>query len=487
MLKAIVSISSVFWLWLPWQSAMAQVYFEGLHGSPSSAEGVSPGGMAHLNSGYVIWSGSYSQSRFSLWSFIVDYEGHMSEEILPGTPDSISEQPGNVFMVNDTMMVAFSHQRILSQPSFEQGDIVLTCLSPTGPVYWRQVYGLPDRTENPTRVIRCSDGGYAITGQVVLPQGQSGNGMMYLIRTDSLGNPLWERMYGGPLFDAGNDLIETPDGGFLQLGWTRSFGAGQRDWYLVKADSLGNQQWQRTYGDVNNQSGASIISVADGNYVMCGGAGGGKARMIKVNSGGEVIWQQDYDHPEGIGSNYLFSVVSLPDGTIAACGLTNNPIDKDAGWLVKTDSEGNELWQRKYNKNESVDLFYTMLATEDGGFLLGGQALNDETNSQDAWLLKVDSVGCAYPNCLVGVDELDSREVVVDVWPNPATDVLNVELQLQGGAEVHLYDMAGKLHLQKQMTQMRETIDVSTLQNGLYLLTVIQAASRTTVRIVVQH
>jgi hypothetical protein len=128
-----------------------------------------------------------------------------------------------------------------------------------------------------------------------------------------------------------------------------------------------------------------------------------------------------------------------------------------------------------------------MLTTEDGGFLLGGQAVNLETMSQDAWILKVDSVGCAYPNCLVGIDETEPTKVMVDMWPNPATDVLNIELQQQGGAEVHLCDMAGKLLLQKQMTQMRETIDVSTLQNGLYLLTVIQDASRATVRIVVQH
>jgi len=179
---------------------------------------------------------------------MVDAEGDLTDEFIPPVPDSISEQPGNLIVVNDTMMVGMSYQRVLSQPSSAQGDMVLTCLSPTGHVYWRQVFGLTDQSETPLWALRCANGGYAISGAVDIGTPSVQNGQASLIRTDAFGNQLWERLYGGALNDAAQQVVEVPDGGFLLLGWTRSFGAGQRDFYLVKTDSLGNQQWQRTYG-----------------------------------------------------------------------------------------------------------------------------------------------------------------------------------------------------------------------------------------------
>ena len=76
---------------------------------------------------------------------------------------------------------------------------------------------------------------------------------------------------------------------------------------------------------------------------------------------------------------------------------------------------------------------------------------------------------------------------MVDVWPNPTSHILNIELQQQGISEVGVYDMAGKLLLQKQITQIHEAIDVSTFENGLYLLSVLQGEMNTTVKVMVQH
>jgi hypothetical protein len=449
--------------------ATAQLYFEGMYGDGVRASGIGQDRLVKYQQGYFVWSGHFEPFRYSLWGFIVDNEGALISDMLPGTPDTISEQAGNILVINDTMLIGSSFQQVLTAPGATTGDIVLTCLSPEGQIYWRKVYGQNDRREIPQEVIRCSDGGYAIVGQVVTVPDV--NAEVYIVRTDSLGNVLWEQMYGGGQYDAGEALVQTSDGGFLLLGWTYSYGAGQKDWYLIKTDGLGDAEWDQTYGDVNNQSGSGIIDLSDGNFLMCGGGGNGSARMIKIDSQGESIWQQDYRHPEGTGSNYLFTVVSLPDGSIAACGLTNNPVDSDAGWLVKADSEGVELWQRKFNKNEYTDLFYTMLATEDGGFLLGGQAMNLETMSQDAWLLKVDSVGCAYPNCITGVDELEPTKVMVDVWPNPVEDMLNIEIAGSSTQlNLHVFDISGKEMLHFKQYEKRTTIATNQWNSGMYIL-----------------
>ena len=356
-----------------------------------------------------------------------------------------------------------------------------------GEVVWANRFGEIDRNDICYHGIVCSNNGFAIVGQSNNPSGTSSDIM--LIRTSIEGVEQWRQYYGGTDYEGAgySGLVQTPDSGFLISGWTMSFGNGQRDFYLVKTDSLGEQEWQQTYGDEGDEGGSCIIALNDGNYMLTGGgwnatATGSVGRLYKIDPLGQVIWSKIYEYDR---ANYLFKTIELEDGSLVSTGLTNTT--NDAGWLIKTDSEGNELWQRKYNKNENTDLFYSVLLAEDGGFLLSGQARNAETGSQDAWLLKVDSVGCPYPNCLVGVDEVEPSKVMVDVWPNPVEDMLNIELQQQGMAEVQLYDIAGKLVLQKQTTQLREIIDVSALGNGLYLLTVLQGKMKTTVKVMVQR
>jgi hypothetical protein len=213
---------------------------------------------------------------------------------------------------------------------------------------------------------------------------------------------------------------------------------------------------------------------------------------LKVNAQGTQIWLENYNYPSGTVGNYIFKMIELPNGDIVAVGGTNNASEGDAGWLLKTDADGNEIWQRKYNKNNNTDLFYSVLLANDGGFLLSGQARNAETKSQDAWLLKVDSVGCPYPNCLVGIDEEEKTTVVADVWPNPASEVLNVQLQKPGKAQITFTDMAGRSYSPPAQEGSGVVgtyleVDVRAWPNGLYIFTVENGNERARVRVVVQH
>jgi len=467
-----------------WSHVHGQVYFEGLYGDIPSGQGIATDGTLATEGGYLSWSNSYG--NLMPYLFRVDAEGVLLHEMFMEQPDSIDCLTQNLIAISDTLFVGVVSIKNHQHPLEIRGDYGLVNFSINGHLSWQFTYGNSDRKEIPQRAIRTSDGGFAMSGQSVSGIDPNDDGEAYLIRIDALGNALWEQNYGGTLYDAASDLIQTLDGGFLILGWTRSFGEGERDFYLVKTDSLGNQQWQRTYGNSGNEGGWSIMRLTNGNYILTGGGSDdgvtSHGRLYEVDPTGEVVWQRNYAMQSG---NSLFKTLEMEDGSLVSVGLTTTSGEGNAGWLIKTDSEGIAQWQRKYNKNENTDLFYSLLATEDGGFLLSGQAVNEETNSQDAWLLKVDSVGCAYPNCIVGVDEAEPSKVMVDVWPNPTTDFLNIELQQQGVAEVQLYDMAGKLLFQKQTTQLREVIDVSALESGLYLLSVLQGDMKTTVKVMV--
>ena len=103
--------------------------------------------------------------------------------------------------------------------------------------------------------------------------------------------------------------------------------------------------------------------------------------------------------------------------------------------------------------------------------IFSGQAINDSTNSQDAWLLKVDSVGCPYPNCTVGINELEPTEVVVDVWPNPTTNFLNIEAASgTGELDIRVTDMVGNQVYRSKLVEPTNRIDVSAWPKGLYVV-----------------
>ncbi len=441
-------------------------YFDRLYDADASVNGIW-GDMMTTADGYAFVSIAHDsdQDLARAWLVLTDHDGLITETAFCGNEVESFWPKTLLFHRNRYTAVA----EYYNSDSLElSGSYALIRWGADMQVESVRLYGTIDRREQAHGGIICSDNGVLLLGQSIdIPETEAD---MYVVRTDSMGNQLWEHRYGGSNYEGCESAVETPDGGFLILGWTRSYGAGQKDWFLVKTDSLGDQQWQRTDWDVNNQSGSSIVSTQDGNFLLCGGGGNGFARIIKVDIQGNVIWQEDYGHPEGTGSNYLFKVIELVDRSIVACGLTNNSTDSDGGWLVKTGSEGNELWQRKFNKNQHTDLFYSVLAANDGGFLLSGQARNAETFSQDAWLLKVDSVGCAFPNCITGIAEQEGT-VLVDVWPNPVVDILNVEMAGSSTQlDIQVMDIQGREVMRHTLQEQRTILDVSGWSSGIYVL-----------------
>lgn len=367
-------------------------------------------------------------------------------------------------------------------------DYSLIKFNSSNEIEFAKTYGDTVNSEQAIHAIRTNDNGFLIMGQSVVPPSVSAD--MYVVKTDSAGNLEWEQYYGGSNFEGAYSAVQTPDTGYLILGWTQSFGNRQEDFYLIKTDKQGNQQWQKTYGNSGIDIGLSICALADSNYLLTGGAGNGNSSsgvIRKIDAQGNIIWSKTHKHENNI-YNELWDIVELTDGSLVSTGGTD--IGNNAGWLLKTDSAGNKLWSRMYNKNDDTDLFYDLIATADGGFLMCGQARNDSNGSQDAWLLKVDSLGCTYPNCVTGIDEAGSKMVLVDIYPNPASDILNIELQENKEYDLTVSDLQGKVVYASFLDYARSdkyTVDVSGFANGVYLLTLETEDERTTVKVVVQH
>ena len=134
-------------------------------------------------------------------------------------------------------------------------------------VEWRQTYG-EIGSDSGRSVQQTSDGGYIVTGTTV----SYGNGYsdLWLIKTDSGGNEEWSQTYGGSSDDSGYSVQQTTDGGYIVTGFTYSFGNGDKDLWLIKTDSGGNEEWSQTYGGSSDDSGYSVQQTSDGGYIVTG-------------------------------------------------------------------------------------------------------------------------------------------------------------------------------------------------------------------------
>lgn len=167
---------------------------------------------------------------------------------------------------------------------------------------------------------------------------------VFIYKADSLGNIEWKVSYGDSLLnDRAYTVLSTGDNEYLISGYTESYGAGGKDAWLIKTDSLGNEIWNKTYGGASDDYCYSMDKTLDGNYVLVGstasfGDGMQDVWLIKVDPDGNELWSKTYgDEPDDVG----YSVKSTFDGGYIIAGYTESSGGggKDA-WLIKTDEVG---------------------------------------------------------------------------------------------------------------------------------------------------
>ncbi len=218
---------------------------------------------------------------------------------------------------------------------------------------------------------------------------------IYLVKTDSLGNRLFAKTFGGNLTEYGYDLQKTSDGGFIIVGSTKSYGAGERDVYLLKLDADGELLWSRTYGGVADDEGRSVRQTSDNGFIIAGGtysfgAGYQDTYIIKTDTYGNLVWQETFG---GTGGESAAAIRQTSDGGFIAIGSTGSFGDGYSSiYAVRLDQNGDSLWATTYG-GLKADYGYSVEVTMDGGFAIVGATASSGAGSSDAYLIKTDPNG----------------------------------------------------------------------------------------------
>lgn len=240
------------------------------------------------------------------------------------------------------------------------------------------------------------DGGYIILG-ATFSYGE-GSYDLYLVKTDADGEAVWAKTYGGTGTDYGRSVQQTFDGGYIITGYTNSSGAGSYDLLLIKTDSSGVEDWAYTYGGGADDRGHFVQqTVPDSGYIVAGytetyGPGGGDVFLVKTDADGGLVWGDGYggtNWDEGWCVRQTF-----PDSGYIVIGSTSSSgVGGDDVYLIKLDAAGDTTWTRTYGGTEG-DYGYSIEQTlPDNGYIIAGNTFSFGAGDRDVYLIKTDEAG----------------------------------------------------------------------------------------------
>lgn len=295
------------------------------------------------------------------------------------------------------------------RPWERSSDVYLIKTDPNGNTKWQRTFGGTDE-EWGYSVQQTSDGGYIITGgtssfDAVLRD-------VYLVKTDSVADLQWQKTFGGSGDDCGRSVQQTSDEGYIIAGYTSSFDHGNYDICLIKIDSGGSKEWQKTFGGMGADHGYAVQQTCDNGYIIASmtnsfGTGRWDVYLIKTDSAGNLLWQKTFDRSAWDNCKSVqqtFDRGYIIAGTTCSCRAADpNLCDPNVSsldpniwdfnvYLIKTNPDGNDMWQKTFG-GSNWDGGFSVQQTIDGGYIISGSTYSFDTRDYDVYLIKTNSAG----------------------------------------------------------------------------------------------
>ncbi len=318
-------------------------------------------------------------------------------------------------------------------------------------------------------VAATNDGGCVLAGRV----NEEGNPCAFsLLRLAADGDSLWFRTFLRR--DAHCYWVnQTMDGGFVMAG-TEGYGWGGGNFWIIRTDSLGDSLWTRSIGGYGGMIAAAGYETAGGDYVLAGSGYSTSTNsrdfiLTKVSASGDSLWQHTYHRR----NEMALALAPAPDGGFLLGGWSGrDDYDSTDIWIVRTDSVGNELWNRTYG-GSGYEVATSIQPLPDGGFIVAGI-----TSSFNAWVCDPYLIRIAADGTTISEEHrsLPSSFALAQNSPNPFNSQTRITFNLPqpGQVSLRLFDILGReraVLASGMMNVGRHDVDLNgnDLPSGVYI------------------
>jgi hypothetical protein len=407
-----------------------------------------------LDGGYIIagYTDSFGAGRSDIWLIKTDALG---DTLWTKTFGGNSYDWG--YSVQQTIDGGYIIAGETRSFDVESGDIWLIKTDESGDTLWTKTFG-GNGWDSGNCVQQTKDEGYVIIGTTASFGTDPFEKNIWLIKTDATGDTLWTNIFGGAILDdLGHCVQQTSDEGYILIGNTESFGAGEVDIWLIKTDEWGDTLWTKCFGGIAGDEGYYVQQTVDGGYILTGAVDLDVegACLLKTDETGNMLWTKIFER--------LFGW---------AVGLTTDKgyIIAGGGFLlIKTDEQGDTLWTKsieEYNDGKSAQ------QTKDGGYIVTGNTYSME-RGYDIFLIKV-----APELSNIEIDNqvhIASTFTLKQNYPNPFNPSTTIEFTLPKSeyVELRVYNILGKevsTLVSNKLNQGNHTyqFDGKNLASGIY-------------------
>jgi len=272
-----------------------------------------------------------------------------------------------------------------SSDDANKSDVFFGKVDPQGNVLTKKAIKITKNYDGGYSISKTADGGFIIGGEA----GSSHNEDFMMLKVDQNGNKQWWKKFSDHPDNSAYDAIEASDGNFYLVGKKRIVDRYE-DIRIIKTNSKGKKIWDKTYGGDKDDIGEGIIESENNTFVVVAGTfsygKGGDVMLMKINSDGELIWQNNYGGDK-------FEGLRVYDGnSVSGRHLTKTPNggflvsgSKSGGmWVFKTNSSGSLLWN--YSNKDWGGAFAARQAV-DGSVIIAGPGLSGDT--VDLYVVKI--------------------------------------------------------------------------------------------------
>jgi hypothetical protein len=250
-------------------------------------------------------------------------------------------------------------------------DIYLIKTDANGDTVWTSTYGTPDE-EKANSVIQTSDGGYVVVGSISTGMNAVDG---YYVRTDSNGHLEWAKTISGPLVEELYAVRQTSDGKYTMVGQYEHTPMSA-DFWLIKTDTAGDTLWTRFYGGPYREVPFDLQLTEDGGYIMSGltsvddDVSVNDIYVVRTEADGDTLWTRTYGT---VYDDNSFRILPTSDGGYLICGVwgTFFPVPNFSAQIIKTDSDGNEIWVTNFDLSP-FDMPMCAQESPDGGYYVCG-------------------------------------------------------------------------------------------------------------------